>query len=125
MTYHVWVRAKNEAGKGERVKATITLDPAPTEVPGPVVNLQLAATTDSVTVAWEAPDTGGAPARYIAHIRSEGGGAGSGTTKHPKTQKRETVFRDLEVGQTYKVWVRAENAIGKGERVHASITLPE
>ena len=125
MTYNVWVRAENEAGKSERVKATITLDPAPTEAPGPVVNLQLAATTGSVTATWEAPDTGGAPTRYIAHIRPEGGTEGSGETKHPKTKKRETTFRDLEAGQTYKVWVRGENAVGKGERVNATITLPE
>ena len=27
--------------------------------------------------------------------------------------------------RTYEVWVRAENGAGKGERVHASITLPQ
>ena len=28
-------------------------------------------------------------------------------------------------GRTYEVWVRAENETGKGERVHATVTLPE
>ena len=122
-TYRVWVRAENEAGKGERVHATIELPPAPTEAPGPVVNLQLTATADSVTATWQAPASGGAPTRYIAHINLEGGG--SGQTKYPKTKKPETTFRDLQAGKTYKVWVRAENEAGKGERVHATITLPE
>ena len=123
--YRLWVRAENAAGKGERVHAIIELSPAPTEAPGPVLNLQLSATADSVTATWEAPATGGAPTRYIAHIRPEGGPAGSGETRYPQSKKQETTFRDLEAGTTYKIWVRAENAVGKGERVYATITLPE
>ena len=125
LEYRIWVRAENAAGKGERVHATIELSPAPTEAPGPVLNLRVTAAADSVSATWEAPATGGAPTRYIAHIRPEGGPAGSGETKYPKTKKPATTFRDLEAGRTYKVWVRAENAVGKGERVHATITLPE
>ena len=125
LTYRVWVRAENAAGKGERVHATIELPTAPTEAPGPVVNLQLSATGDSVTATWEAPATGGTPSRYIAHIRPEGGATGSGKTRYLNTSKLETTFRNLEAGQTYKVWVRAENTVGKGERAHATITLPE
>ena len=34
-------------------------------------------------------------------------------------------FKKLEAGQTYKVRVRAQNQGGKGQRVHATITLPE
>ncbi len=124
-TYKAWVRGENAVGKGERVHATIELPPAPTQAPGPVLDLQLTATADSITATWQAPATGGAPTRYIAHIRPEGGEAGSGKTKYPKTKKPETTFRNLEAGTTYKVWVRGENAMGKGERVHASISLPE
>ena len=123
--YRVWVRAENAAGKGERVHATIELPTAPTEAPGPVVNLHLSATADSVTATWESPATGGAPTRYIAHIRPEDGEHGSGKTKYPNTKKLETTFRNLEAGKTYKVWIRGENAVGKGERIHATITLPE
>ena len=124
LEYRLWVRAENAAGKGERVHANIELSPAPTEAPGPVLNLRVTATADSVSATWGAPATGGAPTRYIAHIRPEGGPAGSGETKYPQSKKQETTFRDLEAGQTYKVWVRAENAVGKGERIHATITLP-
>ena len=100
-------------------------EPDPVELPGPVMNLQLAATGDSVTVTWEAPATGGAPGNYIVHLRPEGGGPGSGTTKTPEADKTAVTFRDLEDGATYKVWARAQNEAGKGERVHASVTLPE
>ena len=125
-TYEIWVRAQNEAGKSERTKATITLPgapPEPEEIPGPVIDLQLSATSDSVTVSWSAPETGGAPDNYIVHIKPEDGGKGK--TKTPKAKKTSVTFENLKAGTAYKVWVRAENGAGKGERVHASITLPQ
>ena len=121
-TYEVWVRAENEAGKGERVKASVTL---PSVLPGPVTGLEVAATGDGVTVSWSAPETGGAPDGYIVHLKPEDGGEGSGRTKTPRAKKTQVSFDNLEAGRTYKVWVRAGNEAGKGERVHASITLPE
>ena len=92
-------------------------------LPGPVLNLQLTATTDTITVTWKAPESGDAPSRYIAHIKPEGGGQGA--TKRPNANKTSVTFKKLEAGTTYKVWVRAQNEAGKGERVHDSITLPE
>ncbi len=100
-------------------------EPAPVELPGPVVNLQLSATGDSVTVTWQAPETGGAPANYIVHLRPEQGGPGSGKTKTPNAGKTTATFRNLKDGATYKVWARAQNEAGKGQRVHADVTLPE
>ena len=125
-TYEVWVRAQNEAGKGERTNATITMPgapPEPEEIPGPVIDLQLSATSDSVTVSWSAPETGGAPDGYIVHVSPEDGGKGK--TKTPKAKKTSVTFNKLKSSQTYTVWVRAQNEAGKGERVHATITLPE
>ncbi|WP_419907721.1 fibronectin type III domain-containing protein [Candidatus Poriferisodalis sp.] len=90
--------------------------------PGPVTGLQLAAGKKSVTVTWQAPQSGGAPDRYIVHIKPVGGG--DGTTHRPKAGKLTTTFRNLEPGTAYKVWVRAQNDAGKGERVHATVTLP-
>ncbi len=95
------------------------------QVPGPVTALELAATHNSVTVRWQAPDSGSAPKRYIVHLRPEGGNIGSGKTKTPKAKKTKVVFDNLEPGDTYRVWVRARNEAGKGGRVHADITLPE
>ena len=92
-------------------------------IPGPVLNLELTATVDTISVTWQAPESGGAPSRYIAHIKPEGGGKGA--TKRPKAKKTTVTFKKLESGTTYKVWVRAQNEAGKGERVHASITLPD
>ena len=120
-TYEVWVRAQNEAGKGERVHASITL---PAVLPGPVVGLELTATADTVTVSWQAPETGGTPNGYIVHLRPQDGETGSGRTKTPKAKKTQVPFENVKPGQTYQVWVRAQNEAGKGERVHASITLP-
>ena len=93
------------------------------DLPGPVVNLQLTATAARVTVSWQAPESGDAPNRYIVHIKPEG--KGKGAIKRFKAKKTSVTFRDLEAGKTYKVWARAQNEAGKGERVHASITLPE
>ena len=118
-TYRVWVRAENEAGKGERVRASITL---PAELPGPVTGLEVAATEDGVTVSWSAPETGGAPDGYIVHLKAEDGG--KGRIRTPRAKKTQVSFENLESGQTYKVWVRAQSKAGKGERVHASVTLP-
>ena len=118
----VWVRAENAAGKGERTHATVTL---PSALPGPVTGLEVAATEDGVTVSWRAPETVGAPDGYIVHIRPEGGAEGSGRTRTPRAKKTKVSFDNLEAGRTYRVWVRAENEAGKGERVHATITLPE
>lgn len=65
-------------------------------VPGPVVNLSLSAASDSLTVTWEAPETGGTPDRYIVHLKPADGSKGK--VKKPKA--------------------------GKGERATATTTLP-
>jgi len=95
------------------------------EVPGPVASLTLTADGAKLIVSWEAPasESGGEVRGYIVHLKPDGGG--KGRTKTPKAKKTKVSFENLEEGQTYKVWVRAENKAGKGERVHASITLPE
>ena len=94
-------------------------------IPGAVHNLTLTATGNGgVRVSWDAPTIGSAPTRYIVHLRPEGGKAGSGKTKRPKASKTQVKFNKLEPGTTYQVWVRAQNALGKGERTHATITLP-
>ena len=92
--------------------------------PGPVTDMQLTAEGVSLTVNWSppAPESGGEVRGYIVHLKPEGGG--KGRTKTPKAKKTKLSFDNLEAGQTYKVWVRAQNEAGKGERVHASIILP-
>ena len=126
-TYEVWVRAQNADGKGDRVYAEITLpEVLPEVLPGSVANLTVAVAdsgTSNVKVSWSAPETGGAPDNYIVHIKPADGGKGK--TKTPKARKTSVTFKNLEAGTAYEVWVRAENEAGKGERVHASITLPE
>ncbi len=89
----------------------------PVETPGPVVNLQLLAKGKKVIVTWEAPASGGAVDNYIVHLKPDGGG--DGKTHRPRAGKTTTTFRNLEPGASYRVWVRAQNEAGKGERVHA------
>ena len=98
-------------------------EPDPMEIPGPVVNLQLTAKGKKVIASWDAPADGGAVDGYIAHLKPADGG--NGKTHRPNAGKTTTTFRNLKPGVTYKVWVRAQNDAGKGERVHGSITLPE
>ena len=114
------------SGSGDDPEADVDpRQPLPAgETPGPVTGLELTATADSVTVSWQPPEVGEAPARYIVHLRPEGGGTGSGKTKNPKAKKTQVTFKKLKPGVTYNVWVRAQNQAGKGERVSASITLP-
>ncbi len=95
----------------------------PVETPGPVVNLQLTAKGEKVIVSWQAPASGGASDRYIVHIKNMD--TGKGKDRKVAAGKTTTTFRNLKVGTTYRVWVRAQNETGKGERVHARITLPD
>ena len=96
------------------------------ELPSPVVSLEVIASAEnSITVRWSAPETGGMPDGYIVHVKPENGEKGSGKTKRPKAKKTQVKFNNLQSGQTYAVWVRAQNEAGKGDRVHASVTLPQ
>ena len=114
-----------ESGVQRTYTLTITRATKPVEAPGPVLNLAWSAETDKLTLTWEAPESGDAPKNYIVHLKPEGGKKGSGKTKRPKAKKTSVTFKNLEAGRTYKVWVRAQNEGGKGERVRATITLPE
>ncbi|WP_419854390.1 fibronectin type III domain-containing protein [Candidatus Poriferisodalis sp.] len=89
--------------------------------PGPVASLQLSSTANTVTVTWRAPISGDAPDRYIVHLRPADGGKGD--TRRPKAAKQKVIFRNLASGTAYNIWVRAKNEGGKGERVHAAITV--
>ncbi|WP_419907210.1 fibronectin type III domain-containing protein [Candidatus Poriferisodalis sp.] len=94
----------------------------PVETPGPVVGLQLTAKRNKVIVTWEAPASGDTPDRYIAHIKNTD--TGKGKNRNIAAGKTTTTFGNLTPGATYRVWVRAQNEAGKGERIHARITLP-
>lgn len=95
----------------------------PLAVPGPVAGLSLTATERRVTVRWEPPTEGGAVERYIVHLKPKGGGKGK--TRRPKADRTTVSFGKLEPGTTYRLFVRGQNAAGKGERVYGTITTAD
>ena len=118
--YQVWVRAKNTVGKGTRSRGKIRLNS--NVLPGPVTNLDVRVTHERAMVQWDSPETGGYPWTYIVHLKREG--AGSGRIKTPRAKESPMVtFEGLTSGE-YKVWVRAKNKGGKGERIKATFTIP-
>ncbi len=126
----ITVTAQDSAGNSVKDEFDVTVPAAEqqqqqaVELLGSVVGLELTATAeDSATVSWSAPETGGAPDGYIVHISPEYGG--KDRTKTPKAKKTQVKFNNLQSGQTYAVRVRAQNEAGKGERVHATVILPE
>lgn len=121
--YQVQVWARNATGQGDRVSQKIRLNPE--KMPGPITNLDVFATYERAMVQWDAPATGGHPWTYIVHLKRKGSGTGSGKTKTPKATESPAMvtFEGLTSGE-YKVWVRAKNKGGKGERVEATFTIP-
>ena len=121
--YKVQVRAQNIIGKGTWSRATIRLNSS--VLPDPVRNLNVIADMSGMAiVSWDAPVTGGHPWTYIVHLKRKGV-SGTGKTKTPRAKASPTImtFYELDSGE-YKVWVRAKNKGGKGERVEATFTVP-
>ena len=96
--------------------AATAQDGARTGAPGEVVDLQVSATSDRVTVSWGEPETGGAPTSYRVNLKPADGGPGK--VKNPKAPKTSVTYSNLDAGETYRVWVRALNDEGKGPKVH-------
>ena len=88
--------------------------------PGPVRNLAVSADGSSVTVSWDAPDTGGDPTRYKVNLKPADGGKGK--VKNPKARKTTVTYSNVKPGD-YQVRVRALNDAGKSERVDATVTV--
>ena len=115
--------------------ATVTIREQP---PAPVQNLTLEyeAGVDGegpiVMAKWDAaPEPGqnepqyNKAVRWIARIYVTDRPS-DGKVRRPLGRHTRTSFYNLEPGETYTVWVRGVNKWGnKGERVHATITLPE
>ncbi len=83
-------------------------------IPGPVTDLTVEPRNTNITVSWVAPSEGGSPTGYIAHIKPVGGG--DGQTLRPEADKTTVKFRRLDRATEYRIWVRAVNEGGKGER---------
>ncbi|WP_419915767.1 fibronectin type III domain-containing protein [Candidatus Poriferisodalis sp.] len=115
----VSIEVTAENGYQRTYTVTITRQPLP---PGEIDpdGLQTNAKRRRITVAWDAPDSGGAPDGYIVHIRPQGGKQGSGATKRVDADRTSVTFKRLEPGTVYKIWVRAHNSAGKGDRTRTT-----
>ena len=113
------VEVTAENGYQRTYVVTITRQPLP---PGSIdpADLDVTAKRRRITVAWDAPDSGGAPDGYIVHIRPQGGKQGSGSTKRVDADRASVTFKRLEPGTAYKIWIRAHNSAAKGDRTHTT-----
>ena len=126
--YKVWVRASNIVGKGDWSRKTIRLNS--NVLPGPITTLMVAADSGMAAITWDPPETGGQPWNYIVYLKRKGSGIGAGRIKTPRAKDSSTgmvTFMELASGE-YRLWVRAQNKGGKGERVcnhlhHARMTM--
>ena len=117
--YAYRVRAQNDSGESAWVGALATTL-VRENPPGPVRNITEETTTDTFTLAWDLPATGGAPTRY--RIRY---GTGSDTSSNPyretTTTSRTVTIRSLQAATTYGYRIRAEN--DDGHSVYVDGTL--
>ena len=105
--------------------STVQIQQTTQAVPGPVHNLTATAAAKRVTVTWDAPATGGAPERYIVHLRPQGGKAGSGKTKKIDAARTSVAFKKLKPGTAYNIWIRAQNTAGKSDRTRTTATTTD
>ena len=100
-----------------------TLAASETTKPGKVTGLMVIPYgSESIYVAWDEPDFGGDPTKYLVQARSVDGG-----TIHRQWVDGDTfghLFEGLDAGETYKVRVRAANPAGRGPVCTERVTLP-
>ena len=100
-----------------------TLVASETTKPGKVTGLMVMPYgSDSIYAAWNEPDSGGVPAKYLVQARNVDGGP-----IHRQWVDSDTLghlFESLDAGETYKVRVRAANPAGRGPVRVERVTLP-
>lgn len=78
---------------------------------------------DAIYVAWDAPESGGEPERYLVQTRNVDGGPLS--RKWVDADTMAHLFECLDAGETYKVRVRAANSEGRGPVTAETVELPD
>ncbi|MCY4560305.1 MAG: cadherin-like beta sandwich domain-containing protein, partial [Chloroflexi bacterium] len=101
---------------------TVTVNRPLPQKPGPPVNGQVEASTDTITVTWQEPTGGDDPSHYVARLRDADGGT---EELRLDADARRAVFDGLDSGATYTVGVRAGNDGGDSDWSETRITLPE
>jgi hypothetical protein len=91
----------------------VNFEPEPVTAPGQVTNVSATAGPGSATVAWNAPSSGGAVAKYIVtpYIGSTAQPATTVTGSPPATG---TTINGLTGGTSYTFTVQASNSAGSG-----------
>ena len=111
--------------------ATPTPEPAPTQAPGRPGNLTAAASSDGITLSWDAPSDGGEVAGYqILRRLSADDWVWSEAVYVDDTGSAATSYTDadVEAGEEYHYRVKARNAAGIGKwsnGVNVEAALPQ
>ena len=108
-TYKIGVRARNAVGLGEWSDLVEGTPRPPAIEPGRVVGVEVVEEGDGfLKLSWDVPDDGGSPiVKYVVHY-----GDGRSDEISPADNY---MISDLDNGKTYKIGVRARNAVGLGE----------
>ncbi len=101
---------------------TVTRAAAETaEKPGTVRNLSVSVGAGSMTISWEAPDTGGAASGYDVDYDLAGGG-GQWVTALDNGEATSVTVTGLAPGE-YRIRVRATNSYGSSKWVRDRVTV--
>jgi hypothetical protein len=108
-TYYVRVRGLN-AGGSSAPSNEVVLQSVPVAVPGAPRNLTSSGSGATVTLAWAAPSSGGAPTSYVVEVGSASGQTDVGVFSVGAV----TAITTTAPPGTYYVRVRAANGSGVG-----------
>ena len=116
-TYEFRVRAEDSTGESDYVTDSATV---PLEAPGPARNLtatvvSVLSVVATIEMEWDAPNTGGAVADYIASSTLFGG--------RTTTSRSYRWLVPIADGPTFSFGVVARNAAGNSSKVTVSVTV--
>jgi hypothetical protein len=110
ITYYIWVKALNNAGKSSYSQPESGTPTIPTRAPSAPARPVLTAGNHKLTVSWQAVELAASYEVWIgtaensALAQKKGGDIANGVT--------ETVISGLENETVYYVWIKAKNVVG-------------
>ncbi len=122
-SYNIRVRAVNAGGNSAWLTGSGTTTAPPLAVPGPPRNVSATADdSETVTLDWDAPNSGGAVASYSARLRRAGTGGWAEEVENLSGTSR--TFTGLTAETSYEVEVQAVNASGGSAWIRDTVSTP-